>query len=54
MAKQRQWDKHEAAILLDAVIRVRSGELKRKQAIVDVSEKLRRKAEIAGIEIDDI
>lgn len=54
MAKQRPWDKHEAAILLDAVIRVRSGELKRKQAIVDVSEKLRRKAQIAGIEIDDI
>ena len=54
MAKQRPWDKHEAAILLDAVIRVRSGELERKQAIVNVSEKLRRKAQIAGIEIDNI
>lgn len=54
MAKQRPWDKHEAAILLDAVIRVRSGELERKQAIVDVSEKLRRKAQIAGIEIDNV
>lgn len=28
--------------------------MERKQAIVDVSEKLRRKAQIAGIEIDDI
>ena len=54
MAKQRPWDKHEAAILLDAVIRVRSGELERKQAIVDVSEKLRRKAQTAGIEIDNV
>lgn len=54
MAKQKPWDKHEAAILLDAVIRVRSGELERKQAIVDVSEKLRRKAQIAGIEIDNV
>lgn len=54
MAKQRPWDKHEAAILLDAVIRVRSGELERKQAIVEVSEKLRRKAKIAGIEIDNV
>lgn len=54
MAKQRPWDKHEAAILLDAVIRVRSGEIERNQAIVDVSEKLRRKAQIAGIEIDNV
>ena len=54
MAKQKPWDKHEAAILLDAVIRVRSGELERKQAIVDVSEKLRRKAQIAGMEIDNV
>ncbi len=55
MAKQqRPWDKHEAAILLDAVIRVRSGELERKQAIVEVSDKLRRKAQIAGIEIDNV
>ena len=47
MAKQRPWDKHEAAILLDAVIRIRSGELERKQAIAEVSEKLRQKAQIA-------
>ena len=54
MKRQKPWDKHEAAILLDAVIKVRSGELERKQAISDVSEKLRTKAKIAGFEIDDV
>lgn len=54
MARQSPWDKHEAAILLDAVIKVRSGELERKQAIVEVSESLRRKAQMAGTEIDNV
>lgn len=46
MARQKPWDKHEAAILLDAVMRVRSGDIERRQAIIDVSEKLRRKAQL--------
>lgn len=54
MVQQRLWDKYEAVILLDAVVKVRSGELDRKQAIVDVSEKLRKRAQISGIEIDDV
>lgn len=54
MARQIPWDEHEAAILLDAVIKVRTGEVERKQAIVDVSKILRKKAQMAGIEIDSV
>ena len=54
MLRQRPWDKHEAAILLDALIRVRAGELDRKKAISSVSEMLRRKATNEGLEIDDV
>lgn len=43
MVRQRPWDKHEAAILLDAVMQVYQGEADRKQAIIDVSDKLRKK-----------
>ena len=54
MVRQKPWDKYEAAILLDAVIKVRSGEIDRKQAIADVSEKLRKRAQAAGVQIDDV
>lgn len=54
MARQRPWDKYEAVILLEAVIKVRSGALDRNQAIIEVSEKLRRKARMEGTEIDDV
>lgn len=54
MVRQKPWDKYEAAILLDAVIKVRSGEIDRKQAIADVSEKLRKRAQMAGIQIDNV
>ncbi len=51
--QQRPWDKYEAAILLDAVLKVQSGEIDRKQAISDVSKKLRLKAQISGYRIDE-
>ncbi|SDJ32302.1 hypothetical protein SAMN04487760_10562 [Lachnospiraceae bacterium G41] len=53
MVKQRPWDKYEAAILLDAYLRVRDGELNRKEAISLVSDKLRRRAIILGFDIDE-
>ena len=54
MVRQRPWDKYEAAILLEAVIKIYQGEVERKQAIADVSDKLRKKALNEGLEIDDI
>lgn len=54
MANQRPWDKFEAAILLDAVIKVRSGTVERKKAIAEVSNTLRERAKKAGIQIDEI
>lgn len=41
MVRQKPWDKHEAVILLDPVIHVSQEEIDRKQAILDVSNKLR-------------
>lgn len=54
MVRQRPWDKHEAAILLDAVIRLYQGDVDRRQAIAEVSRKLRQKANNEGFEIDEI
>ena len=45
MASQKTWDKTEAAILLEALIRVKEGEVSRKDAIKSVSERLREKAQ---------
>lgn len=53
MASQNTWDKTEAAILLEALIRVKEGEVSRKDAIKSVSERLREKARLEGLEIDD-
>ena len=54
MVRQKPWDKHEAVILLDAVIHVSQEEIDRKQAILDVSNKLRSMAIKRGFEIDEI
>lgn len=54
MVKQKPWDMHEAAILLDAVVRVHEGNVDRKIAIVEVSSKLRSMAVRNGLEIDEI
>lgn len=54
MASQKAWDKTEAAILLEALIQVREGNISRKDAIEMVSKRLREKARLEGMEIDDI
>lgn len=53
MGNRIPWDKSEAAILLEKYLEVKAGQLTKKEAATRVSEMLRRKAEINGIEIDD-
>lgn len=53
MASQKAWDKTEAAILLEALIQVNEGEVSRKDAIESVSERLREKARLEGLVVDD-
>lgn len=54
MAVRIPWDKYEAAILLDACLRVDHGEIERTFAITYVSNILRKRAEHRGINIDSI
>lgn len=53
MAIRIQWNEHEEAVLLDALIKVLNHEIDRKQAIVNVSKQLREFATTKGIVIDD-
>jgi len=48
------WEQDEAVILLDALIKVRNGELVRKDAINIVSKELRQRAINKGIIIDNV
>lgn len=54
MAKQIAFTKHEAALLLDAYLRVLSGELSRIDSVKECSRMLRLMAINSGMEIDDI
>lgn len=54
MAVRIPWDKYEAAILLDACLRVDSGEIEHRFAITYVSNILRKRAELKGLKIDSI
>ncbi|MBR4634876.1 MAG: hypothetical protein IKO51_00755 [Clostridia bacterium] len=54
MAKMREWDKYEAAILLEAYLKVRDGKLARQKAIEEVSCALRKMALNQGAEIDEV
>ena len=54
MAVRVPWDKYEAAILLDACLRVDHGEIERAFAVTYVSNTLRKRAELRGIEIDSV
>lgn len=49
-----QWDKYEAALLLDYCIKVENKELPRTKAIAIVSQTLRHRAVSKGLSIDDI
>lgn len=54
MASRIPWDIEEAVLMLDMLLKSLDGKLTRKEAIRQVSEKLRRRAVNRGIEIDDI
>ncbi len=54
MARQIPFTKYEAALLLDAYLKVRSGELSRMDSVKDCSQLLRSMAVNLGIEIDEI
>ncbi|KJJ74454.1 hypothetical protein [Clostridium sp. FS41] len=53
MAARILWDMHEAAVLFQAMLRVLAGEIKRKEAVSDVSSRLREIAIGRGIKIDE-
>lgn len=46
------WSEHEQAVLLQALIDVLNHKIERKQAISEVSKRLRKEAELRGLEID--
>lgn len=54
MALRIPWDIEEAVLMLDMLLKSIDGKLTRKEAIRQVSEKLRRRAVNRGIEFDDI
>ena len=53
MARRIEWDEHEQAVLLCALINVLEHKIERKQAIAEVSQQLRKRALLHGITIDD-
>ena len=54
MALRIPWNIEEAVLMLDMLLKSLDGKLTRKEAIRQVSEKLRRRAVNRGIEFDDI
>lgn len=54
MAVRIPWDKYETAVLLDAGLQVKRGEVSRKTAVKTVSALLRKRAICKGIEIDEV
>lgn len=54
MAIRIPWDKYETAILISACVDYNAGKCTKKEAIKDVSQILRKRAEKNGIEIDDV
>ena len=52
MPKEPTWDIHESVLLLDTYFRVERGDISRKAAIKELSEKLRRKAKRNGYLFD--
>ena len=54
--KERQptWDKYEAVILLDALVKFKNGQLSKSEAIKKVSDELRQLAVNRGVKIDTI
>ena len=48
-----EWSLDEAAVLLQAVIDVKKGNVKRKEAVTKVSNILRQLATLKGLDVDD-
>ena len=53
MQKEPAWDIYESALLLDTYFRIERGDIPRKAAKKELSEKLRRKAERDGYLFDE-
>lgn len=53
MSTRIVWNEHEQAVLLQALIDVLDHKTEKKQAISEVSKRLRKEAESRGIEIDE-
>lgn len=51
--KRVVWNEHEATLLVDVYERVRSGVVSRDQAIANLSERLRNRMVLDGVEIND-
>ena len=51
---QPSWNKYEAAILLDALVKFKEGRLSKNEAVKKVSSELRQMAVNNGIKIDEI
>lgn len=54
MVKRIPWDMHETTLLIEAYFWIQDGYIDKSVAIEIISEELRRKAQLAGYEIDDI
>lgn len=54
MTRQVAFTKHEAALLLNAYLKVLSGELSRMDSVKECSRMLRAMAVNSGVEIDEI
>ena len=54
MAIRIPWDEQETAILISACEDYNAGKCTKKEAIKDVSQTLRKRAEESGIEIDEV
>lgn len=54
MAIRIPWDEYETVILISACVDYNAGKCTKKEAIKDVSQILRKRAEKNGIEIDDV
>ena len=54
MAIRVKWDQHETALLIDTFWKIEANPTDKKKLIEELSRKLRRKAVLAGIEIDDV
>ena len=52
MALKIPWEQEEAVILLEALLKVRNGDITRKEAVANVSNELRQRAINKGIKID--